>query len=148
MPVVPIRFPVLPARRSPRSRTTCAPSSATCLPPIIIIRTDTIMADTTTIAFPVVDGNLSSHFGHAERRLVLAAGEDDVLHRPAAQVLGALLAHGPADGVHDVGLAAAVRAHDPGDPVSETEDDPVHEALEPNDLEPLDAHGDLRTRKG
>ncbi len=25
------------------------------------------MADTTTIAFPVVDGNLSSHFGHAER---------------------------------------------------------------------------------
>jgi hypothetical protein len=36
------------------------------------------------------------------------AGEDDVLHLAAAQRLGALLAHDPAEGVHDIGLARPV----------------------------------------
>ena len=43
------------------------------------------------------------------------AGEDHVFHARAAQALGGLLAEHPTDGVAQVGLAAAVGAHDGGD---------------------------------
>ena len=55
------------------------------------------------------------HLRHAERPVVGVAGEDDVLHRGAAEMLRALLAEHPADRVDDVRLAAAVRADDRGD---------------------------------
>jgi hypothetical protein len=71
----------------------------------------------------------------------LAAGEDHVLHGAAAQVLRALLAHRPADGVHHVGLAATVRPDHAGDAVVEGKDDAVGERLEPGDLEAADLHG-------
>src|SRR5262249_37758345 len=58
----------------------------------------------------------------------------------AAEVLGALLAHAPADGVDDVRLAASVRADDADDVGVEVNDGPVHEGLEPADLELSDAH--------
>src|SRR5207237_6868661 len=49
---------------------------------------------------------------HAERPVLRVAREDDVLHRLAAEVLRALLAEHPADGIDDVRLTAAVRADD------------------------------------
>src|SRR5207237_1014258 len=61
-------------------------------------------------------------------------------HGAAAQVLRALLAHRPADGVDHVALPAAVGADHPGDAVVEGEDDAVRERLEPGDLHPPDLH--------
>ena len=48
--------------------------------------------------------------------------EDYVLHLAAAEGLGTLLAQHPADGIHDVGLAAAVGANDSRDAPSELHD--------------------------
>ena len=63
------------------------------------------------------------------------AGEDDVVHLPAAQVAGAAFAHGPAQGLHDIGLAAAVRAHDTGQPGQDFDVCRLREAFEPGDAE-------------
>ena len=41
-------------------------------------------------------------------------GENNVVHFGAAQVSGAAFAHGPAQGLHDIGLTAAVGAYDSG----------------------------------
>jgi hypothetical protein len=78
--------------------------------------------------------------GQACRAPRLGAGEDDVVHGAAAQVLGGLLAHHPADGVHDVRLAAPIGADHGGDRIGEGEDGPVDERLEPADFEPFDPH--------
>ena len=78
--------------------------------------------------------------GEVVRRARLAAAEDDVFHRAAAEVPRALLAHAPADGVDDVRLAAAVRADDAQDVVVEVEDGAVDERLEADELELLDLH--------
>ena len=80
------------------------------------------------------------HLGHRRRAAGLGAREDDVFHRLAAQVLGALLAHAPADGIDDVGLAAPVRADHAGDRLADVDDRTVAERLEADDLDPLDAH--------
>jgi hypothetical protein len=74
------------------------------------------------------------HLRHPRGRAGLAAAEDHVFHGAAAQVLRALLAHCPADGVDHVRLAAAVRPDDAGDAVVEGEDHPVGERLEAGDL--------------
>jgi hypothetical protein len=50
--------------------------------------------------------------GHAHGFAGLGAGEDDVLHAGTAQTAGGLLAEDPADGVAQVGFAAAVGADD------------------------------------
>jgi hypothetical protein len=84
------------------------------------------------------------HLGEVVRRARLAATEEDVLHRAAAQVAGALLAHAPSDGVHDVGLAAPVGTHDAEDVVVEMQDGAVDEGLEADQLELLDLHGSFR----
>ena len=52
--------------------------------------------------------------GHPDRLAVPRAGEDHVLHAGAAEALGGLLAQHPADGIAEVRLPAAVRAHDGG----------------------------------
>src|SRR5690606_18258314 len=70
----------------------------------------------------------------------LRAGEDHVVHGLAAQVLGRLLAHTPADRIHDVGLAASVGPNDRRDRRAEVDHAPVTERLETNDLDPLYAH--------
>ena len=86
------------------------------------------------------DGERQRHFGHGERALRLAAVEDDVLHASAAQRLGTLLAHHPAERIHHVGLAAAVGPDDAGNSVAEGEEASVHEGLEAGDVQALDAH--------
>ena len=60
----------------------------------------------------------------------VGAGEDDILHRRSAQGLGGLLAQDPADGVDDVGLAAAIGSDDGRDPRTELNAGPVGEAFE------------------
>ena len=57
-------------------------------------------------------------FRHAAGSTVARALEDNVLHLAAAQVLDALLAEDPGDGVGNITFAAAVRANDGGDSVS------------------------------
>ena len=80
--------------------------------------------------------------GHPQRLATLRAVEDDVLHRFAAEELGALLAHAPGQGFDEVRLAAAVRSHDGGDAGGERGRDRVDEGLEAGDLESVEAqHG-------
>ena len=54
-------------------------------------------------AVGVVQGQ--GHLGATERLFADGAGEDDVLHLPASQRLGAVLAHHPGQGVDDVGFS-------------------------------------------
>ncbi len=89
-------------------------------------------------AVGVVDGQ--GHLGAAQRRAAGGAGEDDVLHLAAAQRLGALLAHHPAEGVDDVGLARAVRPHDACDAGLEPERGRRGERLEPSEGQGLEVH--------
>lgn len=86
----------------------------------------------------VVDGQ--RHLGPAEGRAAGGAGEDDVLHLAAAQRLGALFAHDPAERVDDVGLARAVRADDTGDAGLEPERGRRGERLEPAEGQGLQVH--------
>ena len=70
------------------------------------------------------------------------AGEDDVVHLPAAHGCRGLRAEHPGDGVDDVRLAAAVRAHDHRDARLEFE----HAWRSAKDLKPLRV-SDGRTRR-
>ena len=90
------------------------------------------------VGIAVLEGHRD--LGHAVRAAVLGAVEDDVLHRAAAEVLRALLAHAPSNRVDDVGFAAAVRADDAHDVGVEVDDRAVHERLEAADFELTDAH--------
>src|SRR5690606_8288853 len=87
----------------------------------------------------VLEGD--GHLGHARRAALLGAVEDDVLHGGAAQMLGAHLAHDPAQRVYDVRLAAAVRPDDTGDPFAEAHGDAVGKRLEALDFKLLNSHG-------
>ena len=77
---------------------------------------------------------------HPQGRLAVGTGEDHVFHRLPAQLLDALLPHHPTDGVDDVALAAAVGAHDGGDPGGEVDDGLVQERFEAGDFEFLELH--------
>ena len=59
------------------------------------------------------------NLGKADRTALGCAAEDHVLHLRAAELAAVLLAHDPADGVGDIGLAGAVGAYDGGDILSE-----------------------------
>ena len=76
---------------------------------------------------------LEPHLGHVVRRARRRAVEDHVLHLVAAQALGRALAHGPAQRLDDVGLAAAVRADDAGQAGLELQLDRLGERLEAAD---------------
>ena len=89
-------------------------------------------------AVRVVEGD--GHLGEAGRPTRIGAVEDHILHRLAAELARALLPHAPADRVHDVGLAAAVRPDDADDVVVEMHHGLLDEGLEPADLELLDVH--------
>ena len=59
------------------------------------------------------------HLSKAHLVALLRAAEDHVLHLGTAKLAAVLLAHDPADGVGDVGLAGAVGSHDGGDVLAE-----------------------------
>ena len=59
------------------------------------------------------------HLRKAHLAALFGAAEYDILHLGAAKLTAVLLAHDPADGVGDVGLAGAVGADDSGDVLAE-----------------------------
>ena len=65
--------------------------------------------------FPAHAAERERHFAHAHRFAAVGAVENHIGHFAAAQRLGRLLAEHPADGIGDVGFAAAVGADDGGD---------------------------------
>ena len=77
------------------------------------------------------------HLGKAHAAPIGGAAENDVLHFRAAQTLVRLFAQHPADGVADVGFAAAVRPDNGGDALPEGEHRPIGKRLEPVDLQCL-----------
>ncbi len=91
-----------------------------------------------TAAIFVIEGD--RNLSHAGCRQAIAAGEDHILHLMAAQVTGALLAHGPAQGVDDIGLAAAVRADDRRDAGIKFHGRLLGEGLKPNHFKAFEAH--------
>ncbi len=78
--------------------------------------------------------------GVVARGAPAGAGEDDVLHAGAAHVLERTLAHHPAQGFHEVRLAAAVRADDAGQARLDPEFGVVAEALEAGQAQALEFH--------
>ena len=80
-------------------------------------------------------GHGEGDFGHAEGFAFFGAVEDDVRHFAAAEGFGGGFAEDPADGVDDVGFAAAVGADDAGDALVEFEGGFVREGLEAVDFE-------------
>ena len=76
--------------------------------------------------------------GHRRGTTGLRAGEDHVFHRLAAEVLRALLAHRPTQGVDDVGLAAPVWTDNAGHRRIDIDNGAVAERLEADDLDSFD----------
>jgi hypothetical protein len=76
----------------------------------------------------VIEGQ--ENLGHAEGLAQPRAVEKHVLHLGVAQHARALLAQNPADGIDDVGLAAAVGADNGGDAAGEIELQAGHEGFE------------------
>ena len=93
-------------------------------------------------------GTLQHHFGEITRRPGAGAGEDDVVHPPAAHRLGRAFAHHPADRFQQVRLAAAVGPDNPGQPGFDVQFGRLDEALESAELEPADLHGRQPPRAG
>ncbi len=77
------------------------------------------------------------HLGKAHGAALLGAAEDHVLHLGAPELAAVLLAHDPADGVGDVGLAGAVGAYDSGDVRAEVQYGFIGKALEALDFQCL-----------
>jgi hypothetical protein len=96
-------------------------------------------------AVAVVEHELD--LGRRPRLHALAAAEDDVLHRLAAHRQRRLLTHRPQDGVGDVRLARAVRAHHHRHARAELELRPVGEGLEALERERLQVHRCLLSRR-
>jgi len=66
----------------------------------------------------IVDFGIHQRHGdvrHAEGFTVARTREDDIFHAGSAKALRGLFAQHPGDGVADIGLAAAIRAHDGSD---------------------------------
>ena len=70
------------------------------------------------------------HLSKAHRGAFFRAAEDHVLHFAAPEGLAGLLAHDPADGVGNVGLAGAVRPHDGCNILTEVQDRLIREGFE------------------
>ncbi len=77
------------------------------------------------------------HLGEAHAAPIGRAAENNILHLRPAQALVRLFAQHPADGVADVGFAAAVRPDNGGDALSEGEHRPIGKRLEPVDFQRL-----------
>ncbi len=79
-------------------------------------------------------------FRDIARGAAAGTGEDDVLHAGGAHVLVGVLAHDPAHGLDEIGLAAAVRTDDAGEARLDLEFHGVAETLEPGQFQPLELH--------
>ena len=90
---------------------------------------------------------VSDDLGAPERGAVGRAGEDDVLHLPAAQGARALRAEDPGDGVDEVRLAGAVGPDDDRDARLEVERGLVRERLEALQRQRLQEHAGSRIRR-
>ena len=66
-----------------------------------------------------------------DKEVIIRTAEDHVLHLGTAELAAVLLAHDPAYGVGDVGLAGPVGSHDGGDVLAEIQYRLVGEALKP-----------------
>ena len=86
----------------------------------------------------VVDGE--RHLSAAEGGLVLAAGEDDVVHLPGPHGRRRLCTENPSNGIDDVRLARAVRTDHDRDPWFEIDRGGVGERLEALQREVLQMH--------
>ena len=80
------------------------------------------------------------HLGKPHLAALLGTAEDDILHLGAPELAAVLLAHDPADGVGDIGLAGAVGAHDGGDVLAEVQHGFLREGLKSLDFQGLDIH--------
>ena len=78
--------------------------------------------------------------GVVARRPLAGAGEDHVVHARAAHGLERAFAHHPAQGLDEIGLAAAVRADDAGEARLDLELRGVAEALEAGEAQALEFH--------
>jgi hypothetical protein len=90
------------------------------------------------LAVRVVEHQLDR--GRADRLARAGAVEDDVCHRVPAQVFRGDLAHHPADGVDDVGLAATVRTDDADQVAGEIDGRRIDEGLETGQLDLIESH--------
>ncbi len=90
-------------------------------------------------AIRVVDHE--GHLGHPDLGFARATGIDEVLHALAANLARVALPQRPADGVHQVGLAAPIGPHDPGDAVTERQVGQLGECLKTLDAKGLQVHG-------
>ena len=73
--------------------------------------------------------NDQRHLGKAHLAALFGAAEDDILHLSAPELTAVLLAHDPADGVGDIGLAGAVGADDSCDVLAEVQNRFLREGL-------------------
>jgi len=74
------------------------------------------------------------------RRAFGIAGEDDVVHLRRSHRLVGRFTHHPADGFDQIGLAAAVRADDPGEAGLNLEIGWFDERLEADEAQPRKLH--------
>ena len=87
----------------------------------------------------VIDGQADRSIAHGAAGL--GSAEDDVLHfARAAQLLGAGLAHDPADGVGDIALARAVGPDNAGNTLADGQAGLVRKAFEALDLKFFQTH--------
>src|SRR5215208_969640 len=80
------------------------------------------------------------HLAQAERLATVRSNEDDVLTAPPPNRADALLAKRPADRVRDVALTRAIRTAEDRDARIERERRRPSEALETDQVEPLEVH--------
>ena len=80
------------------------------------------------------------HLRQVERRPGDGAGEDHGVHLVAAQAARRCLAHHPAQGIDQIGFAAAIGAHDAGQPRLDQQLGRMPERLEAGEAELGDLH--------
>ena len=85
------------------------------------------------------------HLGQIARRPTGGAGEDHIIHLACAERARALLAHRPAQRLHHVGLAAAVRADNAGQAGVDFHADGFGETLESDNAQAAEMHGQYGT---
>ena len=94
--------------------------------------------------FPAHTAERERNFRHTDGSASIRAVEDHVGHFAAAQGLGGLLTQHPADGVGDIGLAAAVRPDDGSHAGLEIQRRLVREGLKAKNREILEIHSSIQ----
>ncbi len=86
-------------------------------------------------------GKDHDHLGHTDGGGVLGSVKDDVVHLLSPEGLHPLLSHDPAQGIHDIALAAPVGPDDGADTGGEIEDHLVPKRFEPRYFQTFQLHG-------